>query len=72
MQENPRQVFASWVQSLEKAYKDNVEVLNLTCLFRSHARLNWHVCLSLYMASVVAFESHFLPCRSTSVGSWYG
>ena len=27
LQEDPRQAFASWVQSLEKAYKDNVEVL---------------------------------------------
>ena len=29
-------MFASWVQSLEKAYKDNVEVLNLTCLTCRH------------------------------------
>ena len=39
MQENPRQVFASWVESLEKAYKDNVEVLDLTSPFAQRSLL---------------------------------
>ncbi len=63
MQENPRQAFASWVQSLEKAYQDNVEVLTLTCPSAALARLSvpaYHARKCLILAS--EFDVIQVPC----------
>ncbi len=40
-------MFASWVESLEKAYKDNVEVLDLTCPVLSQPLFSPRSCMSV-------------------------